>query len=290
MLFYAYAFKICKTRGIISAKYGEGQTTHDRKKPLLRFSDLSKFRGEIMGIGAIEVILLHFFMYYKKGWKGLLLPIIIFLPFFLDAQFGSFFAERLGEDGAKAFSGSILSFVPALLAVSAILISKKGTGITPKFLIEDTGKSLIKVVPTGILVLFAYFISNLFDDIGAGESIGQYVSSLNVNPILLAFVIPLFCAILGMLIPGSSQVKIFGASIITIVAAAGGDPIIAAAMLPCICGAMHGVTPPYAVVTYTAMGIAEAPLKATLLNSIPWLLLHYLLSVAALLVGYVIII
>ncbi len=36
-------------------------------KTLLRYSDLSSFRGEIMGIGAIEVILLHFFMYYKHN-------------------------------------------------------------------------------------------------------------------------------------------------------------------------------------------------------------------------------
>ena len=66
---------------------------------------------------------------------------------------------------------------------------------------------------------------------------------------------PLFTAVLGMLLPGSTQVKIFGGIIISILAAAGGNPMLAAAMLPCICGAMHGVTPPYCACVYIAMGI-----------------------------------
>ena len=88
---------------------------------------------------------------------------------------------------------------------------------------------------------------------------------------------------LGMLIPGSTQVKIFGGIIISIIAAAGGNPMMAAAMLPCICGAMHGVTPPYCACVYVAMGIAEAELKPTLVNCLIWVLIHYLLSVAMIL-------
>jgi TRAP-type C4-dicarboxylate transport system permease large subunit len=95
----------------------------------------------------------------------------------------------------------------------------------------------------------------------------------------LAIILPLFTAILGMLIPGSTQVKIFGGVIITILAAAGGDPMIAAAMLPCICGAMHGVTPPYCACVYVAMGIADAELKPTLANNMIWILGHYALSI-----------
>ena len=86
-------------------------------------------------------------------------------------------------------------------------------------------------------------------------------------------------AVLGMLIPGSTQVKIFGGIIISIVAAAGGSPFIACGLLPCICGAMHGVTPPYCACIYTGMGIADAELKPTLKNCAIWIGLHYVLSV-----------
>ena len=59
--------------------------------------------------------------------------------------------------------------------------------------------------------------------------------------------------------------------------------MLAAAMLPCICGAMHGVTPPYCACVYTGMGIAQSELGPTLKNCMIWVLLHYLLSVLILL-------
>ena len=100
-----------------------------------------------------------------------------------------------------------------------------------------------------------------------------------MNYIALCFLLPLLCAIMGMLLPGSTQVKIFGGIIISIMAAAGGNPMLVAAMLPCICGAMHGVTPPYCACVYTGMGIAQSELKPTLLNCAFWIVAHYLLSV-----------
>ena len=46
---------------------------------------------------------------FREGWQGLLLPIIILLPFVLDYFFKStFFTDRLGADGAKAMSSSLL--------------------------------------------------------------------------------------------------------------------------------------------------------------------------------------
>ena len=89
-------------------------------------------------------------------------------------------------------------------------------------------------------------------------------------------------AILGMVLPGSAQTKIFGTTIIGIVAAAGGNPLLAAAMLPAITGAMEGMTPPLALCMYAAMGIAESDMKKTTQNCFIWVCLHYLLSVLCL--------
>ena len=48
----------------------------------------------------------------KTGWKGLLIPVIILLPFILDYIFkDGFFTARLGEQGAKYLSSSILLFI-----------------------------------------------------------------------------------------------------------------------------------------------------------------------------------
>ena len=100
----------------------------------------------------------------------------------------------------------------------------------------------------------------------------------NMNP-FLAVIIPLVCAILGMVFPGSAQTKIFGGTIIAVFAAAGGNPLLAAAMLPAIAGAMEGMTPPLAICMYTAMGISGSKMKETTLNCLIWVGLHYLLSV-----------
>ncbi len=217
----------------------------------------------------------------KKGWKAIFLPVIVFLPFYLTNSFNDFFVSRLGEAGAKAFSGSILSFIPSLIVLCGVLLSDKATikKMTIKFDYISICKDMKSVVPTSCLVLFAYFVSNLLEDIDVGTAIGDYISSFNLPLIAVALILPLFTAILGMLIPGSTQIKIFGGIIISVVAAAGGNPMMAAAMLPCICGAMHGVTPPYCACVYTGMGIANSELGPTLKNCFVWIFIHYILSV-----------
>ena len=220
----------------------------------------------------------------RTGWRAIFLPILVFLPFFLDSQCGGFFAARLGS-GASAFSSSILLMIPSLIVVFGILLSGRETmrEMTLKNMYEDICSKMLRVVPTASLVMFAYFVSNALEAQNVGAAIGEFIGSLHVSYLALVLLIPLFTAVLGMLIPGSTQVKLFGTTIITILAAAGGNPMLACGMLPCICGAMHGVTPPYSVCVYTAMGIADAPLKETMLNCGVWILIHYLLSVVVLL-------
>lgn len=220
----------------------------------------------------------------KNGWKAVFLPIIVFMPFFLTSKFADFFTAQLGG-GASAFNNSLLLFMPSLIVIFGIFLSGRDTmkKMTLPKMCKDIEKNMIKVVPTASLVLFAYFVSNVFADLNVEVAIGDFISSLNMSRVALCFLIPLFTAILGMLLPGSTQVKIFGGVIISIMAAGGANPMLVAAMLPCICGAMHGVTPPYCACVYTGMGIAQSELKPTLINCMIWVVLHYLLSVVIML-------
>ena len=216
----------------------------------------------------------------RHGWKAVFLPIIVFLPFLLTSQFENFFTARLGS-GASALNNSLLLFIPSLIVICGIFLSGKDTvrRMTLPKMCEDIRAGMGKVVPTAALVLFAYFVSNVFEDLNVEVAIGAFISSLNMDRITLCILIPLFTAILGMLLPGSTQVKIFGGIIISIMATAGSNPMLIAAMLPCICGAMHGVTPPYCACVYTGMGIAQSEMKPTLLNCTIWIIIHYALSV-----------
>ncbi|MBR2043679.1 MAG: TRAP transporter large permease subunit [Clostridia bacterium] len=217
----------------------------------------------------------------KKGWKNLLLPVIILLPFVLDYFLkATFFTERLGK-GASNLSSSLLLFTPGIAALYALAVNAKE--IKVKNLFSTVKNSVSGIVPVGATIFFAYCISNLFSSTNVGAKIGEYIKSWNLPFVALAFIIPLFTAILGMVLPGSAQTKIFGTTIISVIAAAGGNPLIAAVMLPVITGAMEGMTPPLALCMYAAMGIAESKMKETTLNCLIWVGLHYLLSVVCLL-------
>ena len=220
----------------------------------------------------------------KHGWKAVFLPIIVFVPFLLTSEFDYFFAARLGA-GASSFNSCLLLFIPSLIVVCGIFLSGKNAvqEMSLKRMTQMITDGMLKVVPTAALVLFAYFVSNVLEGLKIEQAIGEYFAMLNMPKVALCFLVPLLCAILGMLLPGSSQVKIFGGIIITVLAAAGCNPMLVAGMLPCICGAMHGVTPPYCACVYTGMGIAQSELKPTLLNCAIWIVAHYLLSVLILL-------
>ncbi|MBQ3081693.1 MAG: TRAP transporter large permease subunit, partial [Clostridia bacterium] len=221
----------------------------------------------------------------KTGWKAIFLPIIVFVPFLVTSRYEAFFQGRLGVDGAKALNNCLLLLIPSLIVICGILLSGKETmkKMKPAAIFSEIKGGMLKVVPTAALVLFAYFVSNVFADLSVEQAIGDLISGLNLSRVWLCILLPLFTAVLGMLLPGSTQVKIFGGIIISVMAAAGTNPMLAAGMLPCICGSMHGVTPPYCACVYTGMGIAQSKLKPTLLNCAIWIGVHYLLSVIILL-------
>ncbi len=217
----------------------------------------------------------------KNGWKNLCLPVIILLPFVLDFFLKEyFFKERLGA-GASNFSSSLLLFTPGIAAIYALIVNRKQYKVSE--LVENMKNSVSGIVPVGATIFFAYCISNLFSATNIGTKIGEYIQSWNLSLLAIAFLVPLITAILGMVLPGSAQTKIFGTTIIAIFASAGGNPLLAAIMLPVITGAMEGMTPPLALCMYTAMGIAGSKLKETTLNCLIWVGLHYLLAVLCLL-------
>ncbi len=220
----------------------------------------------------------------KRGWKAVLLPIMVFLPFLLNSIFESFFVAQLGAK-STAIANAILLMIPSLIVIMGILLSDKQSKsqMTPKKIFGYIENGMLKVVPTAALVLFAYFVSNVFATLNVENAVGEFIQGFNLPKLVLVLIIPLFTAMLGMLLPGSTQVKIFGGIIIGIFASVGIEPMLSAAMLLCICGAMHGVTPPYCTCVYVAMGIAEAKLKPTIINTFIWIAIHYALSVLVLL-------
>lgn len=220
----------------------------------------------------------------KTSWTGLLLPVIILIPFIFDSVFNStFITARLGATGAKYFSSSVLIFVAGIASILGILISKRAKEFTPKKILDIFIKGAKSLVPTVGTCILGYMVGALFTEINAAAQLESVISGMKLGIVGLAILIPLITCFMSMVIPGSSIVVMFGSVIISLFASAGANPLLVASMLPCICGVMCGITPPFALGMYAGMTIAESDFSKTLKNNMWWLAAQYLLEVIVLL-------
>lgn len=219
----------------------------------------------------------------KRGWKGLFLPVVIILPFVLDYFFkNTFFTERLGASGAKNLSSSILLFTAGIASLFAIIITEDKKVVTIPAMAENFTKGLKGMAPMIITCIFGYMIGGLFDDLDITTELQEFVLSLNFSKFGMIIFLCLFTCFLGMAIPGSSLVVVFGPAIITMLSTVGVNPLLAAAMLPCICGVMCGITPPLALGMYAGMTLAESDFVKTVKNDLWWVALQFILQVVVL--------
>ncbi len=219
----------------------------------------------------------------KTGWQGLLLPVVIMLPFVLDFMLkDTFFTQRLGETGAKYFSSSILLFIGGIASIYTCLIAKDKSVVTIPNIAKMFANGVKTIAPAIAVCVFGYMIGGLFGDLNVSEELGVIISSLNVGKLGTVVIICIITCFMGMVIPGSSLVVIFGPTFILALQAVGVDPLLTAAMLPCICGVMCGITPPLALGLYAGMSIAESDFSKTVKNDLWWVALQFILQVVIL--------
>lgn len=218
----------------------------------------------------------------KQGWKALIIPLMIFVPLALDFMYrDTFFTSRLGAAGAKEFGSSIILFTPGLCAIYAIFIGRKKMegGASLPALFNTLKKAILTVTPVAITIYFAYSISYLFGGLNVGGNLGEYIQTLGLAKWQLAIFIPVFTCFLGMILPGSSQIAIFGTGIVGGLAVMGLDPLLAAALLPAITGALEGMTPPLALSMYVAMGISGSGFVETSKLAFVWVGAHLAVAI-----------
>ncbi|MBQ9761784.1 MAG: TRAP transporter large permease subunit [Oscillospiraceae bacterium] len=219
----------------------------------------------------------------KEGWQGLLLPVIIIAPFVLDYLFkDSFFTSRLGATGASYFSKSTLLFVGGVASIYTILIAKDRKIVSLPGLAKMFGDGVKTIAPSIGVCVFGYMIGELFGDLNVAEEMGAIITGWNFGKFGTVLAICLITCFMGMVVPGSSLVVIFGSMFITTLATVGCDPLLVAAMLPCICGVMCGITPPLGLGMYAGMTLAESDFKKTFNNNLWWVAAQFILEVVIL--------
>ena len=218
---------------------------------------------------------------FKEGWAALIIPLIIFIPLLIDAKFSFLISNRVAAEGATAFSKTILLFTPGLAFLYALYLGRnqiKG-GLKIGNIFDMLKNSFGGITPVAATVYFAYAIAYIYRDMGMTETVSNWILGFGMGKGALIIFIPIFTAFLGMVLPGSSQIAIFGATFLTIFAAVGINPLLGAAMLPAITGAMEGMTPPLALSMYAAMGIADSKFVETSKLAFIWIGLHLLVAV-----------
>ncbi len=219
----------------------------------------------------------------KNGWTGLLLPVIILTPFILDSVFkDTFFTAQLGAAGAKALSSACLLFVGGISAIYAVLVTKDKSQVRIDRIAKMFADGVKTIAPAIGVCVFGYMLGELFADLQVGEAMAQLVGSWNFGQLGTVLAVCIITCFLGMVIPGSSLVVIFGTVFIQILAGAGCDPLLSAAMLPCICGVMCGITPPLGLGMYAGMTLAESDFNKTFKNNLWWVAAQFILQVVVL--------
>ena len=219
----------------------------------------------------------------KTNWQGLLLPIIILLPFLFDYFFkDGFITDRLGAAGAKSFSNALLIFIPGLVAILSLLMCKNRKDFTPHKIADAFGKGIKSIAPTVGVCVVGYMIGALFADLGVDVEMKELIVNANMSKLALVSVICVLTCFLGMVIPGSSLVMTFGAVFIASLTSAGVNPILAAAMLPCICGVMCGITPPLGLGMYAGMSLAGSDFTKTFKNNLWWVAAQFIMQILVL--------
>ena len=219
----------------------------------------------------------------KQGWQGLLLPVIILLPFLLDYLFkDNFFTDRLGASGAKYMSSALLIFIPGVVALITCLIAKDKKQVTPHGVAKMFAGSVKSIAPAVGVCIIGYMIGALFASLNVAGEMQEFISGMQFGKFGLVLFICILTCFLGMVIPGSSLVVIFGPVFITVLASVGTNPLLAAAMLPCICGVMCGITPPLGLGMYAGMSLAESDFSKTFKNNLFWVAGQFIMEIVVL--------
>ena len=219
----------------------------------------------------------------KESWQGLFLPVIILVPFLLDYLLkDNFFTLRLGSAGAGYLSKSLLLFIGGIATIFTCIIAKNKKLVTPNAIAKTFANSVKSVSPAIAVCIFGYMIGSMFADLNVAADMETFIVSMEFSKLGMVTFICLLTCFLGMVIPGSSLVVIFGPVFISTLASVGVNPILAAAMLPCICGVMCGITPPLALGLYAGMSLAESDFSKTVKNDLWWVFAHFALEIIVL--------
>lgn len=216
----------------------------------------------------------------RDGWRSIIVPLAIFIPFLIDALLkDTFIAARLGA-ASGGFTNILLTVIPSVASVIAILIyvtgGKRFSLQTALALFQD---NITGIAPIIVMAFAGFSITELFEDLGVTENISASLTTMHLPLWFVVIIVPLIFTVLGMFIEPFSLIIMFGGIFVSLADSVGIHPMLAAMMFNAMTCGLAPMTPPFALSQFVCIGIAESDFKATSKQSIVWCIGHYVLIV-----------
>lgn len=220
----------------------------------------------------------------RRGWRSIIVPLVIFVPFLVDALLkDNLINARLGTAGA-GFTNILLTVIPSVASIIAIIIYVRGGNrFTLRNFVDTLYDNISSIAPIIVMAYAGFSITELFGDLGVAESIRASISTMQFSLWFVALVVPIIFVILGMFIEPFSLIVLFGGIFITLADTVGIHPMLAAMIFDAMTCGLAPMTPPFALSNFVCMGIAESDFKKTSLEIVGWCVGHYVLIVLCLL-------
>ncbi|MCD1285485.1 MULTISPECIES: TRAP transporter large permease subunit [unclassified Brevibacterium] len=221
-----------------------------------------------------------------QAWKQGRVPILIYLgaliPIAVTIGPLASFLENATEVGDAMGDISIITWIPILIILFAVLIGWKEIPKTGRGLYELIAGSIPRLAPIGVLLFFAIAASSTLTELGLAQDIESTLNGLDLPKwVLVAIVVVLVALIAGPLSSTATVSAIGQVSMLSMIAV-GIDPVLAITVV-LVAASTEGSSPPASAPIFIASGIVKAKPEATFIP----LIIYYLLPVMliAVLVG-----
>lgn len=211
----------------------------------------------------------------KKGWKTLLLPVIMIAPFlFANVCGDGFIPARLGQAGGDSFSTFVLLTVPCVECAVVILLWRgKGNRVTAGAVSGMVSSGITTVAPIILMTFSGFAMGNFLNDLGMANEIVAQFQAIHVSRWAVILIAPLIFTFFGMFMESSACYFLFGPVFIPLAISVGINPMIAAMMVNVMCNAMGQMSPPLRVVPSGIYGHRKIGLQENIYAGV-FLVLH----------------
>lgn len=225
-------------------------------------------------------------MNFREAWQGGRVPVLIYLgaliPIAVTVGPLAAFFENQTAIGEAIGDVSIISWIPILITLFALIIGWKQVPKSGRGIYDLVVGSMPRLAPIGTLLFFAIAASSVLTDLGLANDIETTLDELSLAPWVLVTVVVVLIALIAGPLSSTATVSAIGQVSMLSMIAVGVDPVLAITVV-LVAASTEGSSPPASAPIFIASGIVKAKPESTFVP----LIVYYLapILIMAVLVG-----